>query len=258
MGSVTGSEQKDAPGPEVGSVAASVQKHAEHPIAFGPERSRVPLQDDPSNNRWMAPWLGEWTYIIKNQVHSFDITLQKNCLLYTERVGPTIVHGLVNVHNSASNSSACITVKKMNFEIHLNRLKMVARYRSIGSSKWTKEIDVLKVEEITDEELDEEELSHDDQSSDRWNKNTLRNTWKNATVKGCRDEEVSNLPSLPSVKSLRGSSIRQLNSLRFTQQGPSVESDEIVKLMKKNSTRRSIRFAKDETKALVESLTGAE
>jgi len=242
MGSVTGSEQKHALGSEVGAFAASEQKHAERPVAFGPERSRVPLKHDPSNNRWMEPWLGEWTYIVKNQVHSFDITLHKNRLLYTERVGPTVVHGLVNAHNSASNSSACITVKQMNFEIHLHRIKMVARYRSIGSSKWTKEIDVLKVEEITDEELDEEELSLDAQNSDGWNKSTLRNTWKNASVRGCRDE-MDNLPSLPPVKSLRGSSVRQLNSLRFTQQKPSAESDEIVKLMKKNSTRRSIRFA---------------
>jgi len=258
MGSVTGSEQKYVPVPEVGSAAASEQKHAQRPVAFGPERSRVPLKDHPSNNKWMEPWLGEWTYIVRNQVHSFEITLRKNRLLYVERVGPTIVHGLVSVHKSTSNSSARITVKQMNCEIHLNRLKMVARYRSIGSSKWTKEIDVLKVEEITDEELDGEEPSLDDQSSGGWNKSTLRNTWKNATVQGCRDEETDILPSLPSVKSLRGTSIRQQKSLRFTQQGPSVESDEILKLMKKNSTRRSIRFAKDETKAFVESLTGAE
>jgi len=255
MGSVTASEQKQALGPEVGSGAASEQKHAQSPVALGPEKSRVPLKHDTLNVRWMEPWLGEWTYIIKNVVHSFDITLHKNRLLYTERVGPTVVHGLVNVRNVAFNDSAYITVKKMNFEIHLHRLKMVARYRTIGASKWTKEIDVLKVDEIADEEFYAGEVSVDAQCSDEWNKNTLRNTWKNVSVQGC---DLGNLPSLPPVHSLRGTSVRQLNTLRFTQQKPSVESDEIVQLMQKNSTRRSIRFAEDEQKAFVELLTGAE
>jgi len=242
----------------MGSVIASEQKQADRPN-LGSQRSRVPLKDDASNGRWMETWLGEWTYIVKNQVHSFDITIHKKHLMYTEQVGPNVIHGLVRVHNIASNRSACITVKKMNFEIHLDRTKMVARYRTIGSSKWTKEIGVMKVDEITDTEFEEEELLFlDAQSSDGWNKSTLRNTWKNTPVRGCQDEELVDLPSLPRVKSVRGSSIRQLNSLKFTQQKPSVESDEIVKLMKKNSTRRSIRFAEDVKKAFVESLTRAE
>jgi len=242
----------------MGSATTSEQKQAERPDLCS-QRSRVPLKDDTSNGRWMEPWLGEWTYIVKNQVHSFDITIHKKHLMYTEQVGPNVVHGLVRVHNISSNRSVCITVKKMNFEIHLDRTKMVARYRTIGSSKWTKEIGVMKVDEIADEELGEGELvfvgTH---SSDGWNKSTLRNTWKNTPARGCRDEELDELPSLPRVTSIRGSSARHLNSLKYTQQEPSVESDEIVEMMKENSTRRSIRFAEDVKKAFVESLMGAE
>jgi len=200
---------------------------------------------------WMLPWLGEWTYIIKNQVHSFDITANSNGkLMYTENMGMTAISGRVNVNEETR--SARIVARGMNFEIDINREKMVARYRTIGSSKWTKEIDLMKVDEI-----DTPPLSNNPSKSLSWNKKTLRNTWTNTSLSrgpSHRADKNHLKPGLTDHKSLtrestanslRGCSIRKLNSLKYCNAGetPSVKSEELDELVKRNTSRRSIRFA---------------
>jgi len=203
------------------------------------------LSENVSNsvNVHRNPWLGEWTYIIKNQVHSFDITYENGKLCYSEDMGPTTIKGKVTVDEV--NNTARIIAKSMNFEIDINRESMVARYRTRGSEKWTKKISLMKVDEIEEQSDSEAELS--------WNKSTLRNTWKNQSL---RDESAkfsfSDGECDFKADSMRGSSIRKMNSMRVTKnQSKSMDSCEVDELFKKNTTRRSIRFAEDELNDLI-------
>lgn len=179
-----------------------------------------------------SPWIGEWTYIIKNQVHSFDITNQNGKLYYTENMGSNKIKGKVMIKDN--NQSARIVAKSMNFEIDLNRKKMVARYRTIGSSKWTKEIGLMKVDEIDDVGTE---------GSLSWNKSTLRNTWKNASLRDTLPRE----PSIRRDSTMRGCSVRKMDSMRNYTVGrsQSTNSQDVEELFQQNSTRRSIRFAEE-------------
>jgi len=193
-------------------------------------------------------WCGEWTYIIKNHVHSFDITLEQGKLIYTENMGPSTIRGKVVPHDS--NKNARIRCKKMKFEIDIDRVNMMARYRTVGSKKWTKTIPLMKVDEIEDAESG---------CSLSWNKSTLRNTWKNtaSTISPGDLQSGSETPDdkVPRDNSMRGCSIRKMASLRkYTSRQQSIKSDEVEELFKQNSTRRSIRFAEDVKNELLQEL----
>eukprot|EP00492_Amphilonche_elongata_P005019 TRINITY_DN585_c0_g1_i1.p1 TRINITY_DN585_c0_g1~~TRINITY_DN585_c0_g1_i1.p1 ORF type:complete len:70 (-),score=6.36 TRINITY_DN585_c0_g1_i1:886-1095(-) len=58
--------------------------------------------------------------------------------------GRVMVKGRVLV-DKERNTRARIIAKSMNFEIDIDRIACVARYRTIGASKWTKKINLEKV-----------------------------------------------------------------------------------------------------------------
>jgi len=120
-------------------------------------------------------WLGEWSYYVNGQVHSFTITNKRGQLVYEEWAGSVKMTGKA----TATSETCCIKCKKMNFEIELNRESQTARYRQKGSKKWTKKIQLMKLEEasLTDE--------MDGSSTFSRQRSTLRNTLKNKTSMPC-------------------------------------------------------------------------
>lgn len=211
-----------------------------HPAlaAFSPSLSR----GTPAQNLWC----GEWTYIIKNQVHSFDITVEQGRLIYTENMGSSVIRGRVALNSS--NKNARIIAKQMQFEIDIDRVKMMARYRTIGSKKWTKKIPLMKVDEIDD-------TKSESGCSLSWNKSTLRNTWKNTPYSSPETPDAAAAGKVPRDRSMRGCSIRKMASMRkYTTRQDSTKSDDVEELFRKNSTRRSIRFAEDVKNELLEEL----
>jgi len=210
---------------------------------------------------WMEPWLGEWTYIIKNQVHSFDITSKDGELMYEENMGRVMVKGGVVV-DKKRNNRARIIAKSMNFEIDLDRVAGVARYRKIGASKWSKKINLEKVHTIPDT-TDDESLSlwqhnkNGTQGSEKVARDTLRNTWRNQdSVRGlCRDlqEDIARSKTLPRLGSMRRRSIRKMNTAKHynENQEQSFDQQGIDELFRRNSSRKSIRFAEEDKIALL-------
>merc|ERR1719461_788626 len=172
--------------------------------------------------------------MVKNEVHSFDILVHKGKLVYSETMGGKVVLGRVVPKDEYR---ARIVCKKLKFEIDLNREDMVARYRTLGTKKWTKEIDLMKVVEIEDETT-----SHPDavsQSFD-WDRDTLKNTWRN-TGKGVQLSDTHE--EAKRTGSIRGASYRKMQSLKLVtaeENGSATSSVDL--LFKQNSTRRSIRF----------------
>jgi len=186
-----------------------------------------------------AVWVGEWTYIVRNEVHSFDITVKDGKLYYLEDMGMATVRGKVSVKGT----QARIVAKKMNFEILLDRKKMIARYRNIGSKKWTKEISVLKVDEI----------DSDIEPSCDWHVSTLQNTWRNQSMRDNPSDGSCVLKRSQSRNlSARGSSMRRADSLKYIEDQPSEDSADISELVRRNTSRRSIRFTEDTKKELLE------
>lgn len=179
-----------------------------------------------------APWVGEWTYIVRNEVHSFDILAQNGKLVYVENMGMTTMRGQVF---PKKDGTAKIVAKKMNFEIFLDRKKMVARYRTMGTKKWTKEIQVLKVNEI------------DDALEDTCGElDTLANTWRNQSMHDQPSD--GSLSRLVRDGSSRGCSLRRAVSLKYVK---SQQSDtDVEELYRRNTSKRSIRFAPDVVKDL--------
>jgi len=212
-----------------------------HPVfaAYSPDSPSL-TRGTPTQN----VWCGEWTYIIKNQVHSFDITVEKGKLVYTENMGASIIRGKVVLNGE--NSHARIIVKSMKFEIDINRLDMMARYRAIGSKKWTKTIPLMKVDEIEDS-VSGVSLS--------WNKSTLRNTWKNTAVPDY-NAVTPEASFVPRDRSMRGCSIRKMASMRnyTVDRQQSTKSEDVADLFEQNSLRRSIRFAPDVKDELLKEL----
>jgi len=184
-------------------------------------------------------WLGEWTYIVKNEVHSFDIIVQKKKLIYTEDMGGRTIYGKVSVE---SNNQARIISKTMNFEIQLVRRdedSHVARYRQLGSKKWTKEISLMKVDEIGFTSEDSK-LSVQDSAS-----RTLANTWRNATSPLPRY-----IPQSQSAPSMRGCDIRKQLSERHVAVSSTMPDfrkvdKEETELFRLNSQRKKIGFLKE-------------
>jgi len=210
---------------------------------------------------WMEPWLGEWTYIIKNQVHSFDITSKDGELMYSEIMGRVMVKGGVVV-DKKRNTRARIIAKSMNFEIDLDRLAGVARYRKIGASKWSKKINLEKVHTIPDT-TDDESLSlwqhnkNGTQGSEEVARDTLRNTWRNQDSMRdlCKDlqEDIARSKTLPRLGSMRRRSIRKMNTAKHynENQEQSFDQQGIDELFRRNSSRKSIRFAEEDKIALL-------
>jgi hypothetical protein len=243
MGSTTtkSSPTKQAPAP---SEDLDSMTGFTHPAlaAYSPSLSR----GTPAQN----VWCGEWTYIIKNQVHSFDITVEHGRLIYTENMGSSVIRGKVALNSS--NKNARIIAKQMQFEIDIDRMKMMARYRTIGSKKWTKKIPLMKVDEIDD-------TKSESGCSLSWNKSTLRNTWKNTPFRDhsstAETPDSASAGKVPRDRSMRGCSIRKMASMRkYTTRQESTQSDDVEELFRKNSTRRSIRFAEDVKNELLEEL----
>lgn len=174
-------------------------------------------------------WVGEWTYIVRNEVHSFDLMVEDGKLIYLENMGMTTMKGQVFLQKGGK--TAKIVAKKMNFEIFLDRAKMIARYRTLGTKKWTKEIQVLKVNEI--------DSGMDGLSCDSLG--TLANTWRNQSM---HDNPCDGSAQLVRDGSARGCSIRRAVSLKFV--GQLSESTDVDELLKRNTSRRSIRFGKDD------------
>lgn len=195
--------------------------------------SKAPILKEVAVENSFAPWVGEWTYIVRNEVHSFDILAQNDQLIYLENMGMATMRGKVFLKKDGT--TAKVVAKKMNFEIFLDRKKMVARYRTIGTKKWTKEISLLKVDEI---DSDFEDVSCDEQS-------TLANTWRNQSMHdGPTDGSLRLVRDKSSCMSLsRGCSLRRAISLKYVK---SKESDtDVEELYRRNTSKRSIRFAPD-------------
>lgn len=193
-------------------------------------------------------WVGEWTYMVKNEVHSFDILVHKGKLVYSETMGGTVVLGRVVPKDEYR---ARIICKKMKFEIDLNREDMVARYRTLGTKKWTKKIDLMKVDEIEDETT-----GRTVEESFDWNRDTLKNTWRN-TGKGIQLSDTHE--EAKRTGSIRGASYRKMQSLKLVtaeENGSATSSVDL--LFKQNSTRRSIRFEDEEKADLVADLLASE
>jgi len=174
-----------------------------------------------------APWVGEWTYIVRNEVHSFDIMAENGKMVYLENMGMTTMRGQVYVKKEGT--TAKIVAKKMNFEIFLDRTKMIARYRTLGTKKWTKEIQVLKVNEI--------DSGMDGVASDSLG--TLANTWRNQSM---HDNPMNGSGRLVRDGSARGCSLRRAISLKYV--GHQSDTD-VEELFRRNTSKRSIRFADD-------------
>jgi len=183
-----------------------------------------------------APWVGEWTYIVRNEVHSFDIMIENGKLVYLENMGMTTMRG--NVFVKKEGTTAKIVAKKMNFEIFLDRTKMIARYRTLGTKKWTKEIQVLKVNEI--------DSGMDNASCDSLG--TLANTWRNQSM---HDDPADGSGRLVRDGSIRGCSIRRATSLKYVGQKSDTDVEE---LFRQNTSKRSIRFADDVAEELRQEL----
>jgi len=119
-------------------------------------------------------WIGEWSYYVRSQVHSFTISSRRGQLVYEEVSGSTRMTGKA----TATSETCLIKCKKMNFEIELNRESQTARYRQKGSKKWTKKINLFKLEEAS---LTEQGGS----STFSRQRSTLRNTLKNRNSLPC-------------------------------------------------------------------------
>merc|ERR1719414_2091443 len=76
-------------------------------------------------------WIGEWSYYVRSQVHSFTISNRRGQLVYEEVSGSTKMTGKA----TATSETCLIKCKKMNFEIELNRESQTARYRQKGLKK---------------------------------------------------------------------------------------------------------------------------
>jgi len=210
----------------------SIAKTASSELGLNTSKAPVKKLIDES----FEAWVGEWTYIVRNEVHSFDITVQDGKLVYLENMGMTIMRGNV----FPTGKTAKIVAKKMNFEIFLDRSKMIARYRTIGTKKWTKEISVLKVDEI------DSETEH----SLDWQASTLKNTWRNQSMHE-KPEDVTSRKGLVRDGSIRGSSLRRAISLKkHIKDQPSEDIAEMEELVRRNTSRRSIRFGDDVKKEL--------
>jgi len=186
-------------------------------------------------------WIGEWTYIIKSEVHSFDIVVHKKKLIYTEELGGRIVHGRVIV---VDENRARITSKTMKFEIEIVRRDEdthVARYRALGSKKWTKEITLLKVDEIgspSSKSHPNKVTLHSDPSLN--DNRTLTNTWRN-TNHSKRSISHSDF----TAETMRGRDRRKhLSSRHVTVSAPPIhkQDSEEEKLFRLNSQRKKIAF----------------
>jgi len=188
--------------------------------------SRIPKKEVAPDESF-APWVGEWTYIVRNEVHSFDIMTEDGKLVYVENMGMTTMRG--NVFVKKEGTTAKIVAKKMNFEIFLDRSKMIARYRTLGTKKWTKEIQVLKVNEI--------DSGMDNVSCDSLG--TLANTWRNQSM---HDNPTDGSGRLVRDGSVRGCSLRRATSLKYVGQKSDTDVEE---LLRQNTSKRSIRFADD-------------
>jgi len=203
----------------------SIAKTASSELGLNTSKAPVKKLSDES----FEAWVGEWTYIVRNEVHSFDITVQDGKLIYLENMGMTTMRGDVF---PTQGKTAKIVAKKMNFEIFLDRRKMIARYRTIGTKKWTKEISVLKVDEI------DSETEH----SLDWQASTLKNTWRNQSMHE-KPEDVTGRKDLVRGGSIRGSSLRRAISLKkHIDDQPSEDIAEMEELVRRNTSRRSIRF----------------
>jgi len=210
----------------------SIAKTASSELGLNTSKAPVKKLSDES----FEAWVGEWTYIVRNEVHSFDITVQDGKLVYLENMGMTTMRGNV----FPTGKTAKIVAKKMNFEIFLDRSKMIARYRAIGTKKWTKEISVLKVDEI------DSETEH----SLDWQASTLKNTWRNQSMHE-KPEDVTSRKGLVRDGSYRGSSLRRAISLKkHIEDQPSEDIAEMEELVRRNTSRRSIRFGDDVKKEL--------
>jgi len=215
----------------VNTTCMSVAKTTSSSLAIEQNMSKAPKvasKKEVIPDESFAPWVGEWTYIVRNEVHSFDIMVENGKMVYLENMGMTTMRGKVFVKKEGT--TAKIVAKKMNFEIFLDRTKMIARYRTLGTKKWTKEIQVLKVNEI--------DSGMDGLSCDSLG--TLANTWRNQSM---HDNPCEESAQLVRDGSARGCSIRRAISLKFV--GQQSESTDVDELLKRNTSRRSIRFGKD-------------
>jgi len=173
----------------------------------------------------------------ENEVHSFDIIVQNKRLIYTEDMGGRTIYGKVAVEG---NNQARIISKTMNFEIELVRRDEdthVARYRQLDSNKYTREINLMKVDEIGFSSEDSM-LSVKDSASHGMR--TLANTWKNA-----KSPDVDYFPQRESAPSMRGRDIRRQNSSRHvTASTPDLRKEDLEesKLFHQNSQRKKIAF----------------
>jgi len=210
----------------VNTTCMSVAKTTSTSLAIEQNTSKAPKKEAVPDESF-APWVGEWTYIVRNEVHSFDIMVENGKMVYLENMGMTTMRGKVFVKKEGT--TAKIVAKKMNFEIFLDRTKMIARYRTLGTKKWTKEIQVLKVNEID---------SGMDAVSDA-SLGTLANTWRNQSM---HDNPCDGSAQLVRDGSARGCSLRRAISLKYVGQQSDTDVDE---LLKRNTSRRSIRFGED-------------
>jgi len=152
-------------------------------------------------------WIGDWSYIIKNEVHNFKIRKHRGNLVYVEEMGHMTMTGTVK----AQEETARITSQKMNFEIDLNRKKKIAKYRNLGSSKWTKDIQLLKLGEEFDD-------GDDGTGESAWSRSTLRNTFRN--------KSESSRSSSESIKKSKSSFVKhdsksKSRSIRWADSGDS-------------------------------------
>jgi len=202
----------------------SVAKTTSSSLGNKQNTSKAPVKKEVQS---FEGWVGEWTYIVRNEVHSFDLMVEDGKLIYLENMGMTTMKGQVFLQKGGK--TAKIVAKKMNFEIFLDRVKMIARYRTLGAKKWTKEIQVLKVNEIDD--------SGQEPSCDSLG--TLKNTWRNQSM---HDSPTNESGCLVRDGSARGCSLRRAQSLKFVAHQSENSSTDIQELYKRNTSKRSIRF----------------
>jgi len=127
-------------------------------------------------------------------------------LVYVEEMGHITMKGMVK----AQEETARITSQEMKFEIDLDRKKQVAKYRNLGSSKWTKDIQLLKLGE---------ELEDGDEGTGEsaWSRSTLRNTFRNKSESSRSHSESREASKSSSVK--KGAKSR---SIRWADTGSGV------------------------------------
>lgn len=243
----------------INSACSAHKNHPKDPENMATVRDLIlPTPKDSSDFNKLSSmqtlWIGEWTYLIKNEVHSFDILAREDKLVYSERLDSCICVGRVFVKDE---HRARIVCKKMKFEIEINREDMIARYRTLGTKKWSRDVGLMKVDDI---EVEPEWTTDADDSifagtlnenCTDWDRDTLRNTWKNIKI----DLPKPTTSNEKARSSMRGAAYRKMRSLELVNKNLKRSmSDNTAELLRRNSSRRTLRFSDDVKDAFSDTL----